>query len=49
MINENNSGVSLNAWPLAVSAVLIGLLTISVNILADAVARSRGHSVEEAF
>jgi len=49
MINENNSGVLINAWPLAVSAILIGLLTISVNIVADSVARSRGHSVEEAF
>jgi peptide/nickel transport system permease protein len=49
MINENGAGISLNAWPLVIPAALIAALTISVNVVADAFARSRGHSVEETF
>jgi peptide/nickel transport system permease protein len=49
MINENISGVRVNVWPVLAPALLIAAATVSVNILADAVAQSRGRSWEESF
>jgi len=49
MISENRSGLTLNHWAVTVPALMIALLTVSVNVLADAVARSRGHSIDETF
>jgi peptide/nickel transport system permease protein len=39
MINENREGLSLNPWPVLVSALLIALLTIGTNTFTDAFAR----------
>jgi peptide/nickel transport system permease protein len=39
MINENQTGLSLNPWAVIVPAVLIALLTIGTNTFTDAVAR----------
>ena len=49
MISENRSGLTLNHWAVTVPALMIALLTVSVNVLADAIARSRGHSIDETF
>lgn len=42
MINENRSGITIQPWVIVVPALLIATLTIAVNLVADAVARSRG-------
>jgi len=47
MIAENRAGIELNVWALAVPAALIAVLTVCVNTLADAVARSLGSSTDE--
>ena len=47
MISENRSGLSLNIWAVVAPAVLIGVLTVATNVVADAVARTRGVSVDE--
>jgi peptide/nickel transport system permease protein len=39
MINENRAGLALNPWAVIVPAMLIALLTIGTNILADAIGR----------
>jgi ABC-type dipeptide/oligopeptide/nickel transport system permease subunit len=44
MVSENRQGIALNPWTILVPAVLIGLLTISLNLIADSVARSQGRS-----
>lgn len=44
MIFENRQGLTLNPWTVAVPALLIVLLVVSVNLLADAYARSTGRS-----
>jgi peptide/nickel transport system permease protein len=46
MISENDSGLSLNPWSVVMPAVLIAILTISVNVLADALARARDQSID---
>jgi ABC-type dipeptide/oligopeptide/nickel transport system permease subunit len=46
MIAENRSGITFQPWPVAVPAILIALLTISVNLVADAGARSMGRSAD---
>jgi peptide/nickel transport system permease protein len=46
MISENRGGITLQPWAVAVPAILIGLLTIAVNLVADAVARSLGTSID---
>jgi peptide/nickel transport system permease protein len=48
IISENRDGLSLNPWVILVPAALIALLTISLNLLGDAVARSLGRSTSEA-
>jgi peptide/nickel transport system permease protein len=47
MISENTTGLGLNPWAVIAPAILIGILTVSVNVVADAVARGFGHSSEE--
>lgn len=44
IISENRDGLALNPWVILVPAGLIALLTISLNLVGDAVARSLGHS-----
>ena len=44
IISENRSGLTLNPLVILVPAALISLLTISVNLVGDAVARSLGIS-----
>lgn len=46
MIAENRSGLTINAWAVVTPALLIGALTIGVNLVADAIARSQGVSVD---
>ena len=44
MISENRSGLTLNPYAVLAPAVMIALLTISVNLVGDAVARTQGIS-----
>ena len=44
IISENRTGLTLNPYVILVPAALIGLLTISVNLVGDAIARSLGIS-----
>jgi ABC-type dipeptide/oligopeptide/nickel transport system permease subunit len=46
MIAENREILPLNIWSVVVPAVLLALLTISVNMLGDAYVRSLGRSAE---
>lgn len=39
MVNENRIGLGANPWPVLAPVILIGLLTVGVNLIADAVAR----------
>ena len=48
IISENRDGLTLNPWVILVPAALIALLTISLNLVGDAVARTLGRSVAEA-
>lgn len=44
MISENRQYISLNVWAVLTPAAMIALLTIGVNLMGDAVARSLGRS-----
>jgi peptide/nickel transport system permease protein len=44
MISENRNYISLNPWSVLAPAIMLALLTISVNLTADAYARSLGRS-----
>jgi peptide/nickel transport system permease protein len=44
MINENRSGLFLNPWAILAPAILIAILSIGANLVADVVARSAGAS-----
>jgi ABC-type dipeptide/oligopeptide/nickel transport system permease subunit len=44
MISENRAGISINPWAVVSPAVMIGALTVSINILADALAAGLGRS-----
>ena len=44
MISENREYISLNVWAVLAPAAMIGLLTIGVNLMGDAIARSLGRS-----
>ncbi len=46
MISENRVGLSINPWAVVAPAVLIAVLTVSVNLVADAIAQSVGTSAE---
>ncbi|HEX9518203.1 MAG TPA: ABC transporter permease [Streptosporangiaceae bacterium] len=45
MISENRDYISLNPWSVLGPAIMLALLTISVNLAADAYARSLGRSL----
>jgi peptide/nickel transport system permease protein len=45
MISENRDYVSLNLWSVLAPALLLALLTIGVNLVADAYVRTLGHSL----
>jgi ABC-type dipeptide/oligopeptide/nickel transport system permease subunit len=47
IISENRSGLDLNAFTILAPALLIALLTIAVNLLGDAIARTLGRSSVE--
>ena len=47
IISENRDGLSLNPWVIFVPAALIALLTIAVNLVGDAIARTLGRSSVE--
>jgi ABC-type dipeptide/oligopeptide/nickel transport system permease subunit len=44
MISENRDGLSLNPWAVLAPGIMIALLTISVNLVGDAVARTQSVS-----
>ena len=44
MISENRDGFDLNPWVIVAPATMIALLTIAVNLIGDALARSLGQS-----
>lgn len=44
MISENRSGLTLNPYAVLAPAVMIALITIAVNMVSDAIARTRGIS-----
>jgi peptide/nickel transport system permease protein len=44
IISENREGLTLNPWVILVPAALIALLTISLNLVGDAIARSLGRT-----
>lgn len=46
MLSENRVGLTIQPWSVAVPGLLIVALTIGTNLLADAVARSRGTSID---
>jgi len=44
IISENREGLTLNPWVILVPAAMIALLTISLNLVGDAIARSLGRT-----
>jgi peptide/nickel transport system permease protein len=44
MVSENRSIVTTNIWSVLAPVILLGLLTIGVNLVADSYARTRGRS-----
>ena len=46
MISENRGGITLQPWAVAAPALLIAFLTVAVNLVADAIARSLGTSID---
>jgi ABC-type dipeptide/oligopeptide/nickel transport system permease subunit len=46
MISENQGGITINSLAVLVPALMIGLLTVSLNTVADAIAGSLGSSVD---
>jgi ABC-type dipeptide/oligopeptide/nickel transport system permease subunit len=44
LISENRQYISLNVWSVLAPAAMIALLTIGVNLMGDAIARSLGRS-----
>ena len=45
MIFENRSGMTVQPWPIAAPALLMIVLVVSINLLGDAFARSRGRRI----
>lgn len=46
MISENRAGLTINPLSVLIPALMIGCLTVSINLLADAIAGSLGTSIE---
>jgi ABC-type dipeptide/oligopeptide/nickel transport system permease subunit len=46
MISENRTAITIQPWAVLAPALLIAALTVSLNVVADAVARSRGRSLD---
>jgi peptide/nickel transport system permease protein len=46
MIFENRDGITIQPWPVAAPAIMIVVLTISINLLGDAVAGNLGRSID---
>jgi ABC-type dipeptide/oligopeptide/nickel transport system permease subunit len=46
MISENRIAISLQPWAVFVPAILIASVTVSINLIADGIARSLGTSIE---
>jgi ABC-type dipeptide/oligopeptide/nickel transport system permease subunit len=46
MISENREGITFQPWAVVAPALLIAALTVSINLVADAVVRSFGQSVD---
>jgi ABC-type dipeptide/oligopeptide/nickel transport system permease subunit len=46
MVNENRGGLQLNHWAVTAPAALIALLTVSANVLVDAIAQAYGRTSE---
>jgi peptide/nickel transport system permease protein len=46
MISENRIAISLQPWAVFVPAILIAALVVSINLIADGIARSLGTSIE---
>jgi peptide/nickel transport system permease protein len=46
MISENRSGITINLWAVVAPALMIGALTVSINVVADAIAGRLGKSLE---
>lgn len=46
MISENRAGITINVWSVLAPAMMIAALTISINVVADAIAGGLGRSVE---
>lgn len=47
MVAENRDGITLQTWVVLAPALIIAALTISINLVADGIARSLGTSIEE--
>jgi peptide/nickel transport system permease protein len=47
MMSENRPGLTIQAWSVAVPALMIVALTVGTNLLADSIARSRGTTIEK--
>jgi peptide/nickel transport system permease protein len=46
MISENREGITINPWAVVAPALMIAALTVSINVIADAIAGTLGKSVE---
>jgi peptide/nickel transport system permease protein len=46
MISENHPGISVNYWSVIAPALMIGILTVALNVFADSVARALGTSAD---
>jgi peptide/nickel transport system permease protein len=46
MVSENRNALALNPWALLAPAIMIALLTVGINVVADGLGRSRGRAAE---
>jgi peptide/nickel transport system permease protein len=46
MISENRPGITVNPWSVVAPALMIGILTVALNVFADSVARALGTSAD---
>jgi peptide/nickel transport system permease protein len=46
MIAENRQAISIQPWAVAAPVIVIAILTLAVNVIADAVARAHGTSID---